>query len=327
VSLTRAGAIWAADAERMTADLRLPLIVAPMFLISGPDLVIAAGKAGVMGAFPAPNARTLDELRAWLERIDRELIAIDKAGMWAINLIMHASYDRFDAELDLVCQHRPRLVITALGSPRRVVDRVHGYGGAVYADVISPDQARKALDAGADGLVLVAAGAGGHTGKFSPFAFVEEVRAFWDGPLVLGGAIGSARALRAARMLGADLVYMGTRFIAARESLVSDDNRAMLVRASMVDIVTTAAVSGVPANWMKESLDRAGYTPEMIEAKGKLDFANIQGESRAWKNIWGAGHSVGHTRRIETVAEIVDALIAEDRALSSVPEKGNSPVG
>ncbi len=327
MSLTRAGAIWAADAERMTADLRLPLIVAPMFLISGPDLVIAAGKAGVMGAFPAPNARTLDELRAWLERIDRELIAIDKAGMWAINLIMHASYDRFDAELDLVCQHRPRLVITALGSPRRVVDRVHGYGGAVYADVISPDQARKALDAGADGLVLVAAGAGGHTGKFSPFAFVEEVRAFWDGPLVLGGAIGSARALRAARMLGADLVYMGTRFIAARESLVSDDNRAMLVRASMVDIVTTAAVSGVPANWMKESLDRAGYTPEMIEAKGKLDFANIQGESRAWKNIWGAGHSVGHTRRIETVAEIVDALIAEDRALSSVPEKGNSPVG
>jgi nitronate monooxygenase len=327
VSLTRAGAIWAADAERMTADLRLPLIVAPMFLISGPDLVIAAGKAGVMGAFPAPNARTLDELRAWLERIDRELIAIDKAGMWAINLIMHASYDRFDAELDLVCQHRPRLVITALGSPRRVVDRVHGYGGAVYADVISPDQARKALDAGADGLVLVAAGAGGHTGKFSPFAFVEEVRAFWDGPLVLGGAIGSARALRAARMLGADLVYMGTRFIAARESLVSDDNRAMLVRASMVDIVTTAAVSGVPANWMKESLDRAGYTPEMIEAKGKLDFANIQGESRAWKNIWGAGHGVGHTRRIETVAEIVDALIAEDRALSSVPEKGNSPVG
>ncbi len=327
MSLTRAGAIWAADAERMTADLRLPLIVAPMFLISGPDLVIAAGKAGVMGAFPAPNARTLDELRAWLERIDRELIAIDKAGMWAINLIMHASYDRFDAELDLVCQHRPRLVITALGSPRRVVDRVHGYGGAVYADVISPDQARKALDAGADGLVLVAAGAGGHTGKFSPFAFVEEVRAFWDGPLVLGGAIGSARALRAARMLGADLVYMGTRFIAARESLVSDDNRAMLVRASMVDIVTTAAVSGVPANWMKESLDRAGYTPEMIEAKGKLDFANIQGESRAWKNIWGAGHGVGHTRRIETVAEIVDALIAEDRALSSVPEKGNSPVG
>jgi nitronate monooxygenase len=327
VSLTRAGAIWAADAERMTSDLRLPLIVAPMFLISGPDLVIAAGKAGGMGAFPAPNARTLDELRAWLERIDRELIAIDKAGMWAINLIMHASYDRFDAELDLVCQHRPRLVITALGSPRRVVDRVHGYGGAVYADVISPDQARKALDAGADGLVLVAAGAGGHTGKFSPFAFVEEVRAFWDGPLVLGGAIGSARALRAARMLGADLVYMGTRFIAARESLVSDDNRAMLVRASMVDIVTTAAVSGVPANWMKESLDRAGYTPEMIEAKGKLDFANIQGESRAWKNIWGAGHGVGHTRRIETVAEIVDALIAEDRALSSVPEKGNSPVG
>jgi nitronate monooxygenase len=322
--LVQTDVIWAADARRVTKELRLPLIVAPMFLISGPDLVIAAGRAGVIGAFPAPNARTLEDMKTWLDRIDRELTAAGKAGMWAINLIMHASYDRFEAEFDLVCQHRPRLVITALGSPRRIVDRVHAYGGGVYADVISPDQAKKAIDAGADGLVLVAAGAGGHTGRYSPFAFVEEVRTFWDGPLVLGGAIGSARALRAARMLGADFGYMGTRFIAVRESLVSDDNRKMLVRASMEDIVTTAAVSGVPANWMKESLDRGGYTPEMIDAKGKLDFADIQGENKAWKHVWGAGHGVGHTRRIENVAGIVDALVAEDRALESGARKSRS---
>jgi nitronate monooxygenase len=301
-------------AAKLPAGLRLPVIVAPMFLISGPELVIAAAKAGVIGAFPAPNARTLDELRSWLERISGELGAAGRADGWAINMIVHASYERFDAELELVCQYRPRIVITALGSPRRPLARVHEYGGLVFSDVISVEQAKKAVDAGADGLILVCAGAGGHTGTYSPFGFVEEVRRFWDGPQVLSGAIGSARAIRAARMLGADFAYMGTRFIACPESLVSDEHRQMLVRAKMSDIITTAAVSGVPANWMEESLARGGFTPEMLEAKARVDFSNLHGEAKAWKSIWGAGHGVGHTRGIQTVAEIIDEL-AEDYAL------------
>jgi nitronate monooxygenase len=295
--------------------MRLPVLVAPMFLISGPDLVIAAGKAGVIGAFPAPNARTIDDLAAWLPRICNELEGAGKAGMWAINMIVHQSYDRFEAELDLVCQYQPRIVITALGSPRRPLDRVHSYGGAVFADVISPDQARKAADAGADGLVLVASGAGGHTGRYSPLAFVEDVRRFWDGPLVLGGAIGSARSLRAALTLGADFAYMGTRFIAALESMVSDENRDMLVRTAMTDIVTTSAITGVPANWMRESLELSGFTPEMLKEEKRIDFSNLHGDTKAWKNIWGAGHAIGNTQTVSSLADIVDELAADYAAL------------
>ena len=297
------------------AKLRLPVFVAPMFLISGPDLVIAAGKAGVMGLFPAPNARTIDDLAAWLPRITSELANAGRAGMWAINMIVHPTYERFDAELDLVCEYRPRIVVTALGSPKRPLERVHAYGGAVFSDVITPEQARKAVDAGADGLILVASGAGGHTGSYSPFAFVEEVRTFWDGPLVLGGAIGGARAIRAALALGADFAYMGTRFIAARESLVSDENRAMLVRARMSDVVTTTAVTGIASNWLRESLEAAGFTPEMLEVKKKIDFSTLHSDRKAWKTIWGAGHAIGQTQAVQTTQEIVDELVRDYGAL------------
>jgi nitronate monooxygenase len=300
--------------------LRLPVLVAPMFLISGPDLVIAAGKAGLIGALPTPNARTIEDLQAWLPRIAGELEAAGRPGMWAINMIVHRTYDRYDAELDLICEYKPRIVVTALGSPARPLERIHAYGGAVFADVITLEQARKAADAGADGLILVAHGAGGHTGRYSPFAFVEEVRRFWSGPLVLAGAIGGARAIEAALTLGADFAYMGTRFVSAPESLVSDDNRQMLVRAGMGDIVTTAAISGVPANWMRESLDRAGFTDEMLEQKAKIDFSNLHGDSKAWKTIWGAGHAIGHTRAIQSVQDIVDELVADYAALA-VPVK------
>ncbi len=297
--------------ERLHRELRLPVIVAPMFLISGPEMVIAAAKAGVIGAFPAPNARTIDDLAAWLPRITDELDGAGKSGMWAINMIVHPSYERFDAELELVCEYQPRIVITALGSPKRPLERIHAYGGAVFSDVITPEQARKAVDAGADGLVLVASGAGGHTGQYSPFAFVEEVRRFWDGPLVLGGGIGGSRAIRAALDLGADFAYMGTRFIPAPESLVSDENRSMLVRAGMQDIVTTTAVTGLPANWMAESLEASGFSPEMLEAKKRIDFSNLHGDGKAWKNIWGAGHAVGQIRSVQSVADIVDQLCRE----------------
>jgi len=302
-------------ATALKAKLRLPVIVAPMFLISGPDLVIAAGKAGIIGAFPAPNARTIDVLDSWLAQITSELEAAGKAGMWAINMIVHSTYERFDAELDLICQYQPQVVITALGSPARPLQRVHAYGGKVFSDVITPLQAKKAIDAGADGLVLVAAGAGGHTGQYSPFALVDEVRAFWDGPIVLGGGIGNARGIAAAQTLGADFAYMGTRFIATPESLVSDENRAMLVRATASDIVTTSAITGVPSNWMRESLESAGFTPEMLETRKKIDFSNLHGDTKAWKAVWGAGHGVGQTRSIQTVADIVDDLVSQTLAL------------
>ena len=298
--------------QDLYGKLRLPVFAAPMFLISGPDLVIAAGKAGIMGLFPAPNARSIDDLAQWLPRITSELETAGRGGMWAINMIVHPTYDRFDAELDLICQYKPRIVVTALGSPARPMERVHAYGGAIFADVINPLQARKAVDAGVDGLILVASGAGGHTGQYSPFAFVEEVRRFWDGPLILGGAIGGAKAIRAALTLGADFAYMGTRFIATREAQVSDENREMLVRAGMQDIVTTMAITGIPSNWMKESLDRAGFTPEMLDVKKKVDFSNL-GDTKAWKHIWGAGHAVGQTRSIQTVQQLVDELVEDYR--------------
>tara|TARA_R110001606_G_scaffold47570_1_gene121211 strand:- start:38739 stop:39713 length:975 start_codon:yes stop_codon:yes gene_type:complete len=292
----------------LEASLRLPIIVAPMFLISGPDLVIAAGKAGCIGAFPAPNARTIEELAAWLPRIATDLAAAGRPGQWAINMIVHPTYDRFQAEMDLVTQYKPKIVITALGSPKPALEPVHAFGGLVFSDVVNAEQARKAVDAGADGLVLVCAGAGGHTGSYSAFAFVEEVRTFWDGPLIAGGAVSSARGIASMLMLGADFAYMGTHFISAKESLVSDDYRMMLIRARMKDIVTTAAISGVSGNWLRESLEQAGFDFDRVAAKGKIDFSDIQGENKAWKNVWGAGQGVGATRNIRTVSEIIDSL-------------------
>jgi nitronate monooxygenase len=207
------------------------------------------------------------------------------------------------------------LVITALGGPKRALAAVHAFGGQVYCDVINAVQARKAIDAGADGLVLVASGAGGHTGAYSAFAFVDEVRRFWDGPIVLGGAISNARGIKAAQILGADLAYMGTRFIAARESLVSDEYREMLIRATMSDIVTTAAITGVRGNWMRESLERSGFDFALLDTAVKVDFSNIQGENKAWKNVWGAGQGAGNVTAIQTVQEIVDELCRDYRRL------------
>jgi len=288
-----------------------------MFLISSPDLVIAAGKAGVLGVYPVANARTLADLEAGLQRIKGELALVGRGNQWAINVIVHPTYTRFDAEMELLERFQPRLVITALGGPQRALARVHAFGGKVFCDVITMVHARKAIDAGADGLVLVATGAGGHTGSYSPFAFVEEVRGFWDGPIVLGGAISNARAIRAALMLGADFAYMGTRFIGTRETLVSDAYRQMLVRASLSDIVMTKAITGVSANWLRESLEAANFDFTKLDMAGKIDFSNVNGDSKAWKNIWGAGQGVASITAIETVAQIVDALVRDYAALGA----------
>lgn len=303
--------------DRLQARLRLPVIAAPMFLASGPDLVVEACRAGVVGAFPAPNARTIDRLEAWLVEIDRRLTAAEAAGErpgpWAMNMITHSTYGRFDAELDLVRRFRPAIVLTALGGPHRVVDVVHGYGGLVFADVNGPDFARKAADKGADGLILVASGAGGHTGEYSLLAFLDEVRGFWDGPLVAGGAVSTGRAVRAVEMLGADFVNVGTRFLAASESLVVDDYKAMLVAATMKDLVTSRALTGALGSWLRPSLERAGLRLEDLAAGATIDFSTDLTEVKAWKTVWSAGQGVGSIRAVEPIAAIVARLAAEYR--------------
>lgn len=293
-------------------NLRLPLIAAPMFLVSGPALLSACCREGVIGSLAAPSARTVEVLESWLEQLRVDFSAARAEGNepapWLFNMIVHSTYDRFDAELDLVRRYQPPIVSTALGSPKRVIDVVHGYGGQVISDVISPAMARKALEAGVDGLILVCNGAGGHTGHYNPFAFVAEVRELWDGPLGIAGAISRGRDIHAAQVLGADFAVAGTRFIAATESLVSDTYRTMLTECSLDDLVSTAAVSGVLANWMRPSLSQASIDPLAVSA-AVIDFSgNIATANKAWKDVWSAGHGVGQVKQLVTTAQLINEL-------------------
>lgn len=289
--------------------LRLPAIAAPMFLVSGVDMVLAACKAGIIGSFPANNARSLDELDAWMATIASTLPA--DAPPWAMNIMVHRSYARWEEELELVLKHRPPIVITALGSPSAVVDAIHGYGGLVYADVNSLTFAHKAAATGVDGLILVAAGAGGHTGPISGFAFAPAVREWFEGTIVLGGGIGSGQAIRAARMLGADLAYLGTRLIACEESLAVPGYKQMLVEASAEDIVTSAALTGMPANWLKASLLAAGYDAEGLKTKAEINLGRPEDAAKRWRDVWSAGHGAGQVKAVEPLAAIIDKLAAE----------------
>ena len=308
----------AGDRFRAFADrLKVPAIAAPMFLVSGPDLVVAACKAGMAAAFPAPNARSIDELEAWMARLNVEISPQD--APWVLNIVAHQSYGRLEAELDLIIRYKPALVITALGSPRRVVDAVHSYGGLILADVINVSFARKCVQAGVDGLVLVCAGAGGHTGQLSPFAFVPAVRAFFDGPLVVGGAVGSGQAIRALEVLGADLAYVGTPFIAAAESLAPAAYKDMVVAATHEDLVQTNAVTGVRANWLRASLAAAGIDPAAVREDGPV-FSDPSAAFRRWKDTWSAGQGVDAVERIEPAAAIVERLIRHYKASRSREE-------
>lgn len=302
--------------------LRAPVIVAPMFLVSGPDLVIAACRAGVGAALPAPNARTLEQLDSWLARIGEALVAPgadgDAPGPWVLNLVTHSSYDRLASELALVARHRPPMVVTALGSPAAVVDTVHAYGGLVFADVSTLAFARKAAASGVDGLVLVCAGAGGHTGSVSPFAFVPAVRQFYDGPVAVAGCIATGAAVRAVEVLGADLAYVGTPFIAAVESLAGNDYRGMVATASLEDLVLTPAFTGANAWYLRQSIERAGLDPDRLAGKSAVDWHDSQAQLRAWRDIWSAGQGVGLITRSEPAAVIVERLATEYRTAANV---------
>jgi len=297
--------------SEIVAGLRLPVIQAPMFLVSGPAMVIAACRAGIIGSFPTQNVRSDAELEDWFSTIDAATGLRGGCAPYAVNLIVHASYSRRDSDLDAVLRYRPRIVITALGSPRSIVDAIHSYGGIVLADVISVRLSRKALDAGADGLVLVAAGAGGHTGAVTAMALVDEVRRFFAGPVVLGGGIGSGRAIRAAQVLGADLAYMGTRFIATTESMVSEVQKQMVVSSSSEDIFASDAFTGVNANWLRPSVVAAGHDPQALP-RGQVDFSRQ--DQKRWRDLWSAGQGVGSVDRICPVAGVVEQLLAEYHA-------------
>lgn len=308
--------------DQIKARMVLPAIAAPMFLVSGPQTVISACKSGVMGSFPGPNARTTADLRDWLTQITANVSKDD--APWAMNMITHSSYGRFDEELALVEEFKPALVITALGGPHRVTEQVHGYGGLVFADVTSPTFARKALDKGADGLVLVCAGAGGHTGTYAMIPFIEEVRSFFDGPLIVGGGIGTGNAIRAVENLGADFAYVGTRFLAADETMIPDAYREMVWQSRMEDLVASKAITGALGNWMRASVEAAGISLEDMQTAATLDFSgDMHAGSKAWKHVWSAGQGVGGVTGRETIAEIVSGLRAQYQEAVAEQSRGS----
>ena len=303
-----------ASLAQLKERLRLPIFAAPMFLVSGPELVIEACRGGVIGAFPSLNARPLEVLEEWLQRISGELAAAEqidpgRIAPWAVNLIVHRSNKRLAEDLELTVRYQAPMVISSLGSPRLVREEVHSYGGLLFCDVNSLFYARKAADAGADGLILVASGAGGHTGMITPFAFLAEVRKFFDGPIVLAGGISTGADIAAAIAMGADFAYVGTRFIAARESHASDSYKQMLVDSGVDDLVLTAYFTGVPANYLKTSVEQAGIDPaELGRANPDIQFDNEEKRSRAWRDIWSAGQGVGSVERVLSTAELITEL-------------------
>ena len=296
--------------------LRLPLVAAPMFLVSNPQLVLACCHSGVLGSFPALNQRESSGFKAWLEEIDAGLKA--DSAPYAVNLIVHGSNPRLQADLAICVEHKVPVVITSLGAVKEVVDAVHSYGGLVFHDVTTRRHAEKAAEAGVDGLIAVAAGAGGHAGTWSPFALIAEIRQFFDKTLLLSGCLNHGHEVLAAQLLGADLAYMGTRFIATRESNADADYKQMILDARAADIVHTPAVSGVPASFMRQSLERAGYDLARLQDKGDVNYGEklkpISDEAKAWKTVWSAGQGVGGIADVPSVAELVARLDAEYRA-------------
>lgn len=294
---------------RTLGGLRLPAIAAPMFLTSGPDLVAETCNAGVVGTFPSLNQRSTAGFVDWLDELKARLHA--DAAAYGVNLVVHKSNTRLDADLAQVVAHRVPLVITSLGAAREVVQAVQSYGGLIFHDVISQRHAQKAAEAGVDGIIAVAAGAGGHAGAVSPFALVSEIRQVFNGTIILGGAINTGAQIAAARVMGADMAYLGTRFIATREAMVSDAQKQMMLEAQAADIQYTSAISGVLANFMRPSMIAAGLDPDNLPAGGKLD---LNAEARAWSKVWSAGQGVGGIQDLPGAAELCARLIAEYRA-------------
>jgi nitronate monooxygenase len=303
--------------------LALPVIGAPLFIISQPDLVIAQCTAGVIGAFPSLNARPAEVLETWISRIERELAAHDAehperpAAPYAVNLIVHKSNDRLAQDLDVCVRHKVPVVITSLGARPDINAAIHSYGGVVLHDIINDTFARKAIEKGADGLIAVAAGAGGHAGTLSPFALIQEIRSWWDGPLALSGAIANGNSVLAALAAGADFAYIGSAFIATREANAHDEYKQMIVDSRASDIVYTNLFTGVHGNYLRPSIERSGLDPDNLPQSdpSKMDFGTDRdAKAKAWRDIWGCGQGIGAVTSVPSVSELVARLVREYEA-------------
>ena len=300
--------------------LSIPVIAAPLFLISGPKLVIECCKNGIVGTFPALNQRTSEGFEEWLIQIKSELDEFEKEtgkkpAPFGVNLIVHNTNPRVRADLKICIKHKVPIVITSLGAVSRLVDAVHSYGGLVFHDIVKKRHAEKATEAGVDGLILVSAGAGGHAGTINPMALISEIKSFFNKTVILSGCISNGRDVASALQMGADLAYMGTRFINTKESRAPEDYKQMIIDSSATDIVYTAAVSGVPASFLRPSLESMGITEEMWGRKAKMDFGKeldaAQAEAKAWSTIWSAGQGVTNISDDLPVQELVDRITNE----------------
>ncbi|MEI9990970.1 MAG: nitronate monooxygenase family protein [Rhizomicrobium sp.] len=315
----------------LTKKLSVPVIGSPLFIISGPDLVLAQCKAGIIGSFPSLNARPLSMLDEWLARITEELAAWDRAhpespsAPFAVNQIVHKSNDRLQQDLELCVKYKAPVVITSLGAREDVNAAVHSYGGVVMHDIINNRFARKAIEKGADGIIAVAAGAGGHAGTLSPFALIEEIREWFDGPLALSGAISTGRAVLAAQALGADFAYIGSAFIATREANAQEAYKAMITQSAGDDIVYTNLFTGVHGNYLRPSIVAAGMDPDNLPVSdpSKMDFGSGgNSKAKAWKDIWGGGQGIGQVKSVVGAGELVARLKHEyDAALAKLAAK------
>ena len=298
-------------------ELALPVVAAPMFLISGPQLVIECCKNGIVGTFPALNQRSTEGFEDWLVEIKTELKKYEeetgkKAAPYGVNLIVHPTNPRLEADLKVCLKHKVPLIITSLGAVSQLVNAIHSYGGLVFHDIIKKRHAEKAAEAGADGLILVSAGAGGHAGTINPMSLVAEIKKFYDKTILLSGCISTGRDIASALQMGADLAYMGTRFINTEESKASEEYRQMIINAGASDVVYTAAISGVHANFLGASLKAAGITEEDLKKDRKIDFGKeLNTEAKAWKTIWSAGQGVTTINNVESVSELVANLKSE----------------
>ena len=304
----------------LSERLKLPVIAAPLFIISNPDLVIAQCKAGIVGSFPALNARPAEELDRWLEKITTELAEYDAANPespsapFAVNQIVHGSNDRLQHDMEMCVKWKVPIVITSLGAKEFVNESVHSYGGIVLHDIINDRFARKAIEKGADGLIAVAAGAGGHAGALSPFALVQELREWFDGPLLLSGSIANGDAVLAAQAMGADLAYIGSAFIATEEANAEQPYKQSLVDSSADDIVLSNLFTGVHGNYLKPSIIAAGMDPDNLPESdpSKMNFGSGgNSDAKAWKDIWGCGQGIGAVKAVLSAQELVDKIEAQ----------------
>jgi nitronate monooxygenase len=289
--------------------LRIPAIAAPMFLVSNPKLVAACCRSGVVGTFPALNQRSTAGFVEWLDELNATLT--DKDAPFGVNLIVHKTNPRLQADLEQVVKHKVPLVITSLGAVAEVVDAVHSYGGVVFHDIVNQRHAEKAAKAGVDGLIPVAAGAGGHAGVVNPFALVPEIRSVFDGYIALSGCISSGRGIAAARALGADFAYIGTRFIATQEANAPDVYKQMLIDSGSADILYTPAISGIPASFLRPSIVNAGLDPDNLKPKTEINLGEELDAAKAWKDIWSAGQGTTEIRDVPPAAQLCARLIRE----------------